>query len=188
MALAAVVVVVLAGAGYGLSALLSSSGNQAGQSGPVASAPALPTVPPSPPTTTTPAPPTTVTPAPPTTTTPAPPTTTTPASPATTTPASPATAVPAPRPLNWLGMQIATQPPGAAVVQTVQIGSAADRAGISPGDVIVSVDGRALHGTEDIAGALHGLSRGDRVTLQIAYGSGSSQAVVTLGAPPSVAP
>jgi serine protease Do len=85
-------------------------------------------------------------------------------------------------------MLIVTQPPGVAIVQTVQIGSVADRAGISPGDVLLAVDGRPIHGGQDIAGALSGLNRGDRVSLQMGYGSGFSQTVVTLGAAPSVQP
>jgi S1-C subfamily serine protease len=85
-------------------------------------------------------------------------------------------------------MEIATQPPGAAVVQTVTIGSAGDRAGVNPGEIIQAVNGKPIHRAQDIPAVLHGLSRGDRVTLDLVYGSSSSEARLTLGAPPSVAP
>jgi S1-C subfamily serine protease len=90
--------------------------------------------------------------------------------------------------VNWLGMEIATQPPGAAVVQTVRIGSPADRAGINPGQIIEAVNGRPIDSAQDIVAAVRGLGSGARVTLQLAYGSGNSEAQLTLGAPPSVAP
>jgi membrane-associated protease RseP (regulator of RpoE activity) len=188
--LVAAAVLVLAGVAFGLSALLSSSParHRTNPTGPVAqaTAPTVPTVP------TVPAIPT----VPPQTAplpVPTPQSQTTPATPqppqSHTTPAVPQPAPVANTPtVNWLGMTIATQAPGAAVVQTVRIGSPGDHAGINPGDVIVAVDGRAIHSAQGIAGALHGLSPGDRVTLQLAYGSGYSQAQLTLGAPPSVAP
>jgi membrane-associated protease RseP (regulator of RpoE activity) len=166
-----VAVLVLAGVAFGLSSLLGSSSPRSRHTppGPVASA-TVPTVP------TTPAPlPRT-----------APPTQTVP-------PVQTQTA-PQPNPpantptVNWLGMEIATQPPGAAVVQTVTIGTPADRAGINPGETIEAVNGRTVHSAQDVATVVKGLSRGVQVRLALAYGSGYSQAELTLGAPPSVVP
>ncbi|HET8980761.1 MAG TPA: PDZ domain-containing protein [Solirubrobacteraceae bacterium] len=100
-------------------------------------------------------------------------------------PASPAVST---RQVNWLGMNIITQPPGIAVVQTVALGTAADRAGINPGDVIVSINGRSITSATDIPAALRGLAAGSQVTLQLAYGSDVSQAELALGKPPSISP
>jgi membrane-associated protease RseP (regulator of RpoE activity) len=164
----AAAVLVLAGAAFGLSSLLGSSsahpgGNhRASATAPTATVPGAPAVP-----------------------TPATP----PAQSNPQTQTNPQTSQVVATPMvNWLGMQIATQPPGAAVVQTVQIGSPADRAGINPGEIIEAVNGRSINSAQGIVAALKGLGRGARVTLQLAYGSGSSQAQLAMGASPSVAP
>jgi membrane-associated protease RseP (regulator of RpoE activity) len=171
----AAAVLVLAGVAFGLSALLSGSSPRprhvASATSPGATtipgAPAVPTLP--------------MPTAPPAQTSPQ--TQTTPQTQTQT--SQPTAATPM---VNWLGMQIATQPPGAAVIQTVQIGSPADRAGINPGETIEAVNGRPINSAQDIAAAVKGLGPGSRVTLQLAYGSGTSEAELTLGAPPSVAP
>jgi S1-C subfamily serine protease len=167
----AAAVLVLAGAAFGLSSLLGSSSprprHPAVASATAPTVPAVPGVPALPTPTTPPAQ----------------------TSPQTQTQTSPQTSQVAATPMvNWLGMQIATQPPGAAVVQTVRIGSPADRAGINPGEIIEAINGRAINSAQDIAAAVRGLRPAARVTLQLAYGSGNSEAQLTLGAPPSVAP
>jgi S1-C subfamily serine protease len=101
-------------------------------------------------------------------------------------PASTSTALS--RPVNWLGMEIVTVPPGAAVVETVRQGSGGDRAGLSPGDVIVEINSRSIHGSGDIDAALGGLRAGARVTLQISHGSSLYETEATLAAPPSIYP
>ncbi|MGH2875496.1 MAG: PDZ domain-containing protein [Solirubrobacteraceae bacterium] len=103
-------------------------------------------------------------------------------------PQSSTTTVPAGPQVSWLGMQIETLPPGVAVIQTVRIGSEADRAQINPGEVIVALNGQAVKSAQDIIRLTRGMSKGRQVTLQLSYGSGSSQASVTLGRPPSVTP
>jgi serine protease Do len=58
-------------------------------------------------------------------------------------------------------------PTGSAQVGTVEPGSAAARAGLEPGDVIVAVDGQELRSAYDLRAAI-GLKRpGDRVELRI---------------------
>jgi S1-C subfamily serine protease len=93
-----------------------------------------------------------------------------------------------PRPVSWLGMQVETVPPGAAVIETVRPGSSGERARLSPGDVIVAVNGRTIHGTGDIAAAIQGLPAGGPVTLQISHGSTLYGTEATLTGPPSVYP
>jgi membrane-associated protease RseP (regulator of RpoE activity) len=92
------------------------------------------------------------------------------------------------RPVHWLGMQIETVPPGAAVIATVGPRSLGDLAGLSPGDVIIEVNHRAIHGTSDIAPAIRGLHAGDQVEIQISHGSALYETEATLAAPPSVYP
>jgi membrane-associated protease RseP (regulator of RpoE activity) len=119
----------------------------------------------------------------PTTPTPTPTTPTQPsASPTPTTPANQS------RPISWLGMEIETLPPGAAVIETVALGSAGDKAGLNPGDVIIAINGRAITGAHDIGAAIRGLPSGDQVPIQISHGSTLEQTEITLGAPPSVHP
>ncbi|MGH2868130.1 MAG: PDZ domain-containing protein [Solirubrobacteraceae bacterium] len=93
-----------------------------------------------------------------------------------------------PRPVSWLGMQIETVPPGAAVIETVRLGSPGELAGLGPGDVIVEINHRSINGTGDIGTAISGLHAGDRVELQISHGSALYRTQATLAAPPSFHP
>jgi membrane-associated protease RseP (regulator of RpoE activity) len=204
----AVVLVALVGTAFGLSALKGSSNTHHATSPTATSQPTTPapqTTPTIPqPTTPTPQP-TTPTPTVPQSTAPTP---TVPSIPQPTNPTpqpttpSPQPTTPNPQPsvsrpsttptatpvVNWLGMQIATVPPGAAVVETVPSGTAGDRAGLEPGDVILEVNGHAIHGAADIAAAIKGLPAGTHVGVEISYGSLLRHATVTLGAPPAVQP
>jgi S1-C subfamily serine protease len=90
--------------------------------------------------------------------------------------------------VTWLGMQLQTEPPGLAVIDTVQQGSRGDQAGLEPGDAITAINNQAINGVGDIRGALRGLKNGDRVAIQVSYGSSNFQVEATLAAPPSVHP
>jgi membrane-associated protease RseP (regulator of RpoE activity) len=92
------------------------------------------------------------------------------------------------RPIAWLGMQIATVPPGAVAVVTVALGSQAERAGIEPGDAIIALNGQSVGATGDIAKTLSTLRIGDRIGLQIARGSTLFSTQVTFAARPSNSP
>ena len=136
------------------------------------SVPTTPTTPGSPTTPTTPGSPTTPT---------------TPTHPAT--PTNPTKPAIAPDPIRWLGMEVITTDSGQAVVDTVAINSAGDRAGVDPGDQIQSIAGRAVSGSQSIAGALHGLHAGQHVPLQVARGGGVTVGLeITLGAAPTAYP
>jgi S1-C subfamily serine protease len=82
-------------------------------------------------------------------------------------------------------MQIETVPPGAAVVDSVKLGSVADRAGVNPGDIILAINGRSISGAGQIARAVQGLPAGQLVPVQISHGSTLVQTDLKLGAPPS---
>ncbi len=92
------------------------------------------------------------------------------------------------RPVSWLGMQIETVPPGAAVIETVKLGSPGELAGLGPGDVIVEINHRSINGTGDIGTAISGLHAGDQVELQISHGSALYRTQATLGGPPTLHP
>jgi S1-C subfamily serine protease len=92
------------------------------------------------------------------------------------------------KPVTWLGMEIQTLSPGAAVIETVALGSHGERAGLQPGDVIIEVNHRSINGAGDIGAAIRGLHAGDQVEMQISHGSGIYEIEATLAAPPSVQP
>jgi S1-C subfamily serine protease len=85
-------------------------------------------------------------------------------------------------------MQIETLPPGAVVIETVGPGSAGERAGLEPGDVIVEINNTPIRATGEIRTAIRGLRAGDVVALQISRGSTLISTQATLAAPPSVYP
>lgn len=160
-------------AAWGVSALVGSSDHK--------TSPPPHAATPTPPAATSPPPgPTT----PPSATTSPPPTTTTP--PPATAPSTPAIA--SARPVSWLGMQIETLPPGAAVIETVKLGSEGDRAGLEPGDVIVAINNQPINAASGITTAIQGLHRGDQIPIQISHGSTLDQTTIILAAPPLVHP
>jgi S1-C subfamily serine protease len=85
-----------------------------------------------------------------------------------------------------LGVQVTTvvnqagQPQGAGVV-AVTSGGPADEAGIRPGDVIVSVAGRATPTVQDLSGVLAGLSPGQSVPVTVQRNGTQQKVTVTLG-------
>jgi S1-C subfamily serine protease len=103
---------------------------------------------------------------------------------------TPTTTQPAPSgpPVYWLGMELVTVQPGGATVETLKLGSEGDRAGLSPGDVILEINGRQVSGADGIASAISGKRAGDRVALQISHGSALYTTVMTLGASPTRQP
>jgi S1-C subfamily serine protease len=75
-----------------------------------------------------------------------------------------------------------------AVVIAVFAGSPASRAGLREGDVVVSIDGRAVRSTEEISKALRALDPGDSVLLEVVDASGPRRASVTVGKRPATLP
>jgi S1-C subfamily serine protease len=61
----------------------------------------------------------------------------------------------------------------------------ADDVGIGEGDVIVSIDGRAIASPEDLGAVLDGLAPGDRVSVELVEADGGTRTVeVELAARP----
>jgi S1-C subfamily serine protease len=87
-----------------------------------------------------------------------------------------------------------------ALVQKVQSGSPADRAGlragdrqvqgqlVAGGDLIVGVDGQAVHEPDDISAAIADHKPGDRVRIDFYRGSAKRSLTLTLGNRPNKAP
>ena len=90
--------------------------------------------------------------------------------PATGTPTQPLTGVTG-RLVNWLGMQISTVQGSGAVIQTVALGSPADAAGLDPGDILQTVNGRPISEAGQIIPAVAGLKAGHIVPITVERGS-----------------
>jgi S1-C subfamily serine protease len=72
-----------------------------------------------------------------------------------------------------------------AVVESVGAGSAAEAAGLQPGDVIVAFDGEEVAATDDLVSALRGKAAGDSATITIERGGERVDLTVTLGERPT---
>jgi putative serine protease PepD len=81
----------------------------------------------------------------------------------------------------YLGVSLAGR--AARVVDAVRGGPAAD-AGLRTGDVVVSIDGRAVRSASEVAGAVQRHRVGDRVALVVRRGQRRLTLRVTLGARP----
>ena len=89
-------------------------------------------------------------------------------------------------PHAWLGVQAATTARGVALVK-VSAGSPAARAGLVGGrrDVIVSVDGKPVRTSAELADAIAAHAPGDRITLHVLRGGAGRNLVVALGDVPA---
>jgi S1-C subfamily serine protease len=74
-----------------------------------------------------------------------------------------------------------------ALVTEVTPGSAADNAGIRPGDVIVKFGDDEISSSDDLSAAVRKYQPGDKVGAQWQRGSEKQSATVTLGSRPTVA-
>jgi S1-C subfamily serine protease len=91
----------------------------------------------------------------------------------------------------YIGIQPATLTPEIArllglnrtsgvVVMQVETPSPAAEAGIQPGDIITSLNGRETATAEDLIAALRGTKPGDRVQLTVLRGANTQQITVTV--------
>jgi S1-C subfamily serine protease len=71
------------------------------------------------------------------------------------------------------------------VVESVGAGSAAEAAGLQPGDVIVAFDGEEVTATDDLVSALRGKAAGDTASVTIDRGGERVDVTVTLGERPT---
>ena len=83
----------------------------------------------------------------------------------------------------WLGQRMSRL--GAVVVESVIPGGPAARAGIKPGEVIVSVAGKSITTTDGLSSVLATLRPGQAIPVQILSPNGQLATVqVTLGSQP----
>ncbi len=82
----------------------------------------------------------------------------------------------------WLGMTIVTGAVGRGIVESVDSRSAAERAGVRPGDEIVSISGHAITSSASLAHALRTLRAGERVAVRTIRGSKTRRFHITVGA------
>jgi S1-C subfamily serine protease len=81
-----------------------------------------------------------------------------------------------------LGVELATGLGSGAVVASVKPGGPAARAGIAPGDHIVSINGQPVTSPVDVAGVLATLKPGQTVSIGLVKQDGSTVTVkVTVG-------
>ena len=72
--------------------------------------------------------------------------------------------------------------PAGALVASVLPGSAAERAGLQPGDVIVKYDGKAIGAASELSAAVGQASPGDKVKLEVMRKGATREIAATLGA------
>jgi putative serine protease PepD len=86
----------------------------------------------------------------------------------------------------YLGVQLSDAPSGGATVDTATPGAPAAGAGLSRGDVVTAIDGRAVASSDELVAAIDNHKPGDKVKLSVRTAAGSSRDVsVTLGTRPS---
>ncbi len=92
---------------------------------------------------------------------------------------------------GWLGVaatDVASDKgkPAGSVITGVQPGGPAARAGIQPGDIVLSIEGKAVSDTAALVNDASSLAPGTRAKLGIARGTKRSEVVVELGRRPAV--
>ena len=75
-----------------------------------------------------------------------------------------------------------------AEVQNVVPGGPAERAGVQPGDVIKSVDGKPVSSPEDVAAAVSGRAPGDDIEIEVERGGSREKIEAELGKRPERTP
>ena len=80
--------------------------------------------------------------------------------------------------------QLGLQQSSGALVQAVASGSPAEQAGIKPGDVIVAVDGTAIHIPEDLIAAVRRHNPGDTIQVSFVRDNAQQNVKVTLAEQP----
>jgi putative serine protease PepD len=84
--------------------------------------------------------------------------------------------------IGYLGVSMgdATGNQNGAVVQEVTPDSPAARAGLQAGDVVVSIDGKAVQNRSELVAAIRGHKPGDKVTLVVVRGGNETTITATL--------
>ncbi|MGN6662539.1 MAG: PDZ domain-containing protein, partial [Achromobacter mucicolens] len=74
--------------------------------------------------------------------------------------------------------------PSGALVSSVEKGSAADKAGLQPGDVVRKIDGKTIVSSGDLASTITMAAPGEKIKLDVWRNGGQKEMVATLGGVP----
>jgi putative serine protease PepD len=86
----------------------------------------------------------------------------------------------------WLGVELRSVLGGGVLIVGVVRGGPAAKAGLAPGDVIVSIDGQPVMSVENVAALIAAHKPGDRAQVKVRHQDGSEATVqVTLGELPA---
>jgi membrane-associated protease RseP (regulator of RpoE activity) len=88
----------------------------------------------------------------------------------------------------YLGVDVAMPVGGGVIVEKVMPGSAADRAGLEPGDVLMQVGSHPIAAPADVSSALQGMHPGDRVEIAVLRGASTFTTEATLTGRPAKSP
>jgi serine protease Do len=83
-------------------------------------------------------------------------------------------------PVGALGVQLRVRDPSAAIIEDVYKHGAAARAGLLPGDVVLTIDTEAIHDCEELIREVSRRRPGDEVALKIRRGDEELDRTVTL--------
>jgi putative serine protease PepD len=81
----------------------------------------------------------------------------------------------------FLGVSVSDASSGGALISAVQTGSAADKAGIKQGDVVIKVNDRTISSGDDLVGAIQSTTVGSQVQLTIVRNGQQSTVTATVG-------
>jgi S1-C subfamily serine protease len=80
----------------------------------------------------------------------------------------------------WIGIKVAGNSYGGALVVSVTPGSPAAAAGIKPGDVITQIDTQPIPGASTFVSSIAGMQPGEQVEIQVQRGKSTYTTDVTL--------
>lgn len=92
---------------------------------------------------------------------------------------------------GWLGVGVADPPPGpdgivsGAIINGLEPGGPADKAGLTPGELVLTVDGRPVSGADGLTRAIAGLQPGVKVILGVSGNTHIFHVPVTVGRRPA---
>jgi S1-C subfamily serine protease len=89
---------------------------------------------------------------------------------------------------SYVGVQLNANSSGGAQVSSVQPGSPAQAAGLSPQDMITSLNGKTIKSTAGFIATVDGFAPGNTITLTVKRGGQTKTITVKLGTRPATTP